>query len=361
MGAERSLAPLAAMLCVMCACAAPPERQSLTTLDDLVQVPERALASRDSRRDGVVVGLHFREPGAQYDGFLWEAANAGADSVSLVWSWQQESIHTSEVVRREEETPSDDEILRAAAVARGFGLEVTMLPFIRLDEIRRGEWRGTLAPSDRDAWWASYERFILHNAALAEEAGAAWFVVGSELGSMEVDEDRWRELIQKVREVTSARLTYSANWDHVQRTPFWSDLDAIGLTGYFELAEEGDAVDSRSLSLAWEDVVRGIDAIADAQGKPLILTEVGYTSQADAAVHPWDYTLGREVDLVGQRQLYEALARAWSDSDAVHAVFLWNWFGVGGGRNGEYTPRGKPAEHVVRTWYQGVRPTREAP
>ena len=111
------LSAMAAFLTVVAACAAPPSRAELTTLDDLAQLPEAAVAEAANARDGVVVGLHFDEPGARYDGFLWEAANAGADSISLVWSWQQVDVRASEVERRSSDTPADTVIVEAAQLA----------------------------------------------------------------------------------------------------------------------------------------------------------------------------------------------------------------------------------------------------
>ena len=213
------LSALAASLTVVAACAAPPSRAELTTLDDLAQLPGAAMAEAERGRDGVVVGLHFDEPGARYDGFLWEAANAGADSVSLVWSWQQVDVRASEVERRSSETPADTAIVEAAQLATRLGLEVLM-PSVRLDTIERGAWRGTLDPEDREGWWASYEASFSMGGARGAR-GCSLVVVGSELGSMEEDADRWRALISRVREVTSARLTYSANWDRVHHVRFW--------------------------------------------------------------------------------------------------------------------------------------------
>ena len=96
-----------------------------------------------------------------------------------------------------------------------------------------GEWRGKLAPTDRDRWYESYRSFILHYASLAEACGAQEFSVGSELGSMQVDAERWRSLIATVRANYRGRLLYSANWDDYESVPFWRDLDAIGVTGYY--------------------------------------------------------------------------------------------------------------------------------
>ena len=40
------------------------------------------------------------------------------------------------------------------------------------------------------------------------------------------------------------------------------------------------------------------------------------------------------------------------DALPFEAFFLWNWFGRGGPDDGGFTPRGKPAEGVLRRWFQ---------
>jgi hypothetical protein len=86
-------------------------------------------------------------------------------------------------------------------------------------------------------------------------------------------------------------------------------------------------------------------------GRPVVLTEVGYPSQAIAARHPWDYTRAGKVDLAAQERLYRALYLAWSEVPELGGVYIWNWFGDGGGGDNGYTPRGKPSEKVIRHWF----------
>jgi hypothetical protein len=51
-------------------------------------------------------------------------------------------------------------------------------------------------------------------------------------------EKEWRRVIAAVRGVTSARLTYAANFDAYQRVAFWDALDAIGIQAYFPLTDK---------------------------------------------------------------------------------------------------------------------------
>ena len=81
------------------------------------------------------------------------------------------------------------------------------------------------------------------------------------------------------------------------------------------------------------------------------LTEVGYASRDGAAGAPWDYTGRGKLDLEEQRRCYAALRDAWSGVEELGAIFIWNWHGKGGRRDRDYTPRGKPAEKVLRKWW----------
>lgn len=309
--------------------------------------------------EGVALGLYFRDEGRTYVSYFWEIAQAGANTVTLVVSWHQADVHATELMP-EPTTPSDEEVRRAVRSARDVGLEVALLPIVRLQTRAQGEWRGVLEPSNVDDWFASYGAFIEHYATIAAEEGVALYSVGSELGSMESHEEHWRSLIDRVRTGFSGRLTYSANWDHYERTPFWDALDVAGTTGYHELTETpgvnpevGDLVES------WQPIVEGLASFAESIERDVLITEVGYVSQTGAAYHPWDYTTTGDVDLAAQRDLYEALYRAFNGREWLAGVTLWTWFGDGGSSDDGYTPRGKPAEQVLRHWFGAEMP--EAP
>jgi len=226
---------------------------------------------------------------------------------------------------------------------------VTVFPIVLLDKTGDGEWRGTLAPADVDAWWRAYEAFITHYAQIATDAGAAALVVGSELGSTETWRDRWFHLISRVDKLFAGELWYSANWDHYDQVSFWSRLDAVGVTGYFELTTDHDP-SVTALTDAWAAPRDALVAFAAKTGKPLILTEVGYPSVDGGAAHPWDYTSDAAVDVEEQRRAYHALADAWAGT-ALAGAFVWEWSGDGGNHDGGYTPRGKPAECELAGWF----------
>src|SRR6185436_17265999 len=112
-------------------------------------------------------------------------------------------------------SPSLSATADAIRAARRAGLEVMLFPIVRLAAPRSDrEWRGTLAPDDVDAWFASYLDVLGDLAAVAGLTGATRLAIGSELSSLDGDLPRWAKVIERIRAVFPGTLLYSANWDH---------------------------------------------------------------------------------------------------------------------------------------------------
>lgn len=313
------------------------------------------------RIDGMALSPHFELPaqGMTFNAMIDEIADVGASHISLVVQWSQPDVSASRMAPDPKETLPDARLRGLIRRARARGIEVMLFPILWVEQRKIGEWRGTLAPIDPDAWWRSYETFVLHYAQIAHEEGASIYSVGSELASLEAEEPRWRALIAKVRAIYGGRLIYSANWDHYAEVPFWDALDLVGLTAYYELTKDPDA-SVAELTQAWRKVR---DALLDWRAltrtrAPLVFTELGYPSIDGTATAPWDYTRKTRVDLEEQRRCLEAFRRAWGHRDELAGVFFWNWFGPGGPDDRWYTLKGKPALDVVKRWYARPRGTR---
>lgn len=281
---------------------------------------------------------------------LAEIAALGADHVEIVVHWRQKDIHASKLAPDTAVTIPDArlrEVLREAARQK---LDVLLFPIVDVETRAKGAWRGTLAPKDVDAWWKSYEAFVLHYAAIAAEEEVALYSIGSELGSTEAWRDRWYHLISRVEKIYDGPLVYSANWDHYGEVSFWTRVDYVGINAYHELTTDAAAT-LKELRAAWVKERDVLVAFAKEQAKPLLITEIGYPSLDGAAVHPWDYTSDAKVDLEEQRRCYQAFADAWAEEPALAGVFFWVWYGEGGKKDRSYTPRGKPAEKVLKAWF----------
>lgn len=317
-------------------------------LPETVQLPTR----------GIALGLDLREPGGAYDAMLWEVARTGATSVSLVVTASQANVRASAVDGRSHRTVADADLRRAIRSAHALGLDVMVFPIIWLEERAEGEWRGRLVPDDIGAWFASYAAWILDLAQVAAQEEAAWFCVGSELGSLESLASRWRTLIGDVRAIYSGGLLYSANWDHAHRTPFWDALDRVGVTGYYELALDAGPPAPADVVRAWAPHRDRLVELARRWDRPVVLTEVGYPAVADAARRPWDYTASGPPAPWVQAGLLEGLVHAFDGVPEVEGLWVWNWYGAGGVLDATYAPRQKPAEVLVQEWFRRPAPSR---
>ncbi|MGK0359863.1 MAG: hypothetical protein ACI9U2_002169 [Bradymonadia bacterium] len=310
------------------------------------------------RIDGMALSPHFELPdaGMTFESMVDEIASLGASHMSLVVQWSQTDVTASALGPDAKETLPDARLRGMIRRARAHGVDVMLFPILWVEHRKVGEWRGTLAPIDPDAWWASYATFVLHYAHIAQDEGAAIYSIGSELASLEVEEPRWRALIAQVRAVFKGQLIYSANWDHYAEVPFWDALDLVGLTAYYELTADPDA-SVAELTTAWRkirDVLLDWRALTRTKA-PLVFTELGYPSIDGTATAPWDYTRTTAVDLEEQRRCLEAFRRAWGHREELAGVFFWNWFGPGGPQDRWYSLKGKPALEVVKRWYARPR------
>lgn len=292
---------------------------------------------------GVALGLFATDPDWDYGPLVKEIASRGATEVLVVVNGSQSNRFASDIRRVPGKSPTDATVARTLRQVREAGMRAGLMPVVRLEQRAPHEWRGVITPADGlEPWFTAYRSFVLPLARLAAREGAHRFVVGSELSSLERYEESWRATIEDVRRIFPGKLTYSANWDHAGEVPFWDAVDEVGLSAYFPLSN-GDAGADVDLARAWRGPRDEIQALSRRVGKPVLVTEIGYTSQHGAAERPWDDSVAGAVDLDVQQQLYRGFCDAFAETPSVSGFYAWNWFGFGGPRDQGFTPRGKPA------------------
>ena len=313
------------------------------------------------RERGVAIGLFSAEERFDYAPYLEEVRALGATHVALAYVLWQRDQGATRIRAISTWTPTDAQIVGAARAARSLGLHVTIFPILRLEDATAGQWRGTIAPSDEDAWWRSYGEVIDHAVDLALESGAERVAVGSELVSREAQRSRWLELIERTRTRAPAlELMYSANWDHYRPVSFWDAVDVIGITGYFELTQDS-AASTESMVGAWKQVIAELEAFSAGLKRPLVISEIGYPSIDGGARWPWDQSRKAPVDLDEQRRAYQAFTEALGGRAFLDGIYVWNWYGAGGPSCRDYTPRKKPAALVLERWYRSAASRTKGP
>lgn len=261
---------------------------------------------------------------------------------------------------------SDDRVRRQIADAHALGLSVLLKPHLW---IGRGAWCGEINPGTPERWarfFASYERFLLHYAELAQSAGADLLTVGVELCSTTAQyADRWRELIAKTRTIYKGKLVYAANWDEVGRVSFWDALDFIGVQFYAPLADTPESPE-RAMAQRLSKHLDAIEQVARRTQRSVLFTEVGYKSIRGTAVQPhlWPEHLPMgsaiEVSHAAQAQAYKVFFNGIRQRDWVAGVYIWKWFSNLESQEEDatgFSPRGKPTEAVLRAAFGPAVPT----
>ena len=309
----------------------------------------------------VQVATGYYRPLETYEPMLREIADVGANTVLFCVPGHMEHARSQSIYIDMRKTPPPEEFKALIRAGKKLGLRTVLMPIVLLMKPRGNEWRGVIDPPDWDEWWAQYTEFVLFFADIARDGGAEALMVGSELVSTEKYTARWKTLIGQVRErYPQGKLGYSANWDHYRPIDFWDQLDFIGMTSYYTLADErGPSVEE--IVSRWEPVRKDILAWQRRISKPILLTEVGWCSQEGAAKAPWNYYQNQVATPAGmeeQRRLYEAFVRAWNDTPELMGVIWWEWTGSAGGAGDfGYTPKNKPAEEVLRRWFAAEPPS----
>jgi hypothetical protein len=308
------------------------------------------------KQRGVALGLFAEDVAFSYGPLLQEIAGLGATHVALIVPLYQEHGGSTTLALHTRLSPSLAAVADAIRAARREGLEVTLFPIVRLSAPRApGEWRGTLAPDDVDAWFGSYGDRLGELAGVAALTGATRLVVGSELSSLDGDEARWSALLSRIRRLFGGRLVYSSNWDHYREARLLDLVDEAGVTAYFELRAQDGPSDVAALETRWRALRAELEAWRAARpAQPFVFTEVGYRSRQGASATPWDESPGGTVDLEEQRRAFAAFRGAWAGAPALAGIYVWNWYGYGGPTSVSYTPRGKPAAEEVKALLEAL-------
>jgi hypothetical protein len=196
---------------------------------------------------------------------------------------------------------------------------------------------------------------MTHYALLAEMYDIDILCVGVEMSkTTQSQEGRWRDLIRALRTVYRGRMTYAANWGtEFESISIWADLDYIGMNCYYPLSDSKDASDA-DLAQGIDAALSRLDDVGARFGKPVIITEVGFTSMEAPWVAPYERRRNAPADVEAQARCYELFFQGLTGREHCAGVYWWKWpsfLEYGGPRHTGFTPNGKPAEEVVRRWY----------
>ncbi len=271
--------------------------------------------------------------------------------VSVVLTAYQDLPGDSEL-----QVPAEAEIRasleHAGRHAREMGFRMTVKPHV---DVRDGTWRGEIDPADRESWFRSYEKYLLTVARFSRELGVEQLVVGTELVRLSRHSDLWVKLIRNLRRHYQGRLLYAASWNEFESISFWDELDYAGINAFFPLTNRRNPA-LIDLLAGWEYWIGRMEVWQAKIKKPVVFTEIGYTSRDGTNMHPYKFDTYDPIDLEEQALCYRAALMVFPKLPWLAGVYWWYWKvdARNGPMGGDYPPMGKPAEKILRQAWGAV-------
>ena len=241
--------------------------------------------------------------------------------------------------------------------AREVGLKIMLKPQVYIG----GGWVGDVDFDDDSSWkkWEdSYRAYILEFVRIAVKHDVEMFCIGTEYNiAVKKRPNFWRNLIKEIKRSYKGQLIYSANWDNYQEVTFWNELDYIGISSYFPLSDAQNPT-INLLYKEWKPIKKTLKSFAHKYNKKIIFTEYGYLSVDGCAGKTWELEKNIHsltINNQAQCNAYDALWSSFAGEDFWGGGFLWKWFPDNMGHEGyfekDYTPQQKPAELVLKKWF----------
>jgi hypothetical protein len=215
-------------------------------------------------------------------------------------------------------TPSPARIGVLIQEARSAHLRVTVRPGLDESPGSPVGAQGVIAPADRGAWFASYQRLLVPYAQVAQQDGAASFVLGADLTSMEGD-SHWESLATVLGRDFRGDISYdAAGSDYVSRhvnMPVYH----LGVDAYFAV----DAPDSASVSGLAASWNSWLDQKSAGPLPRVILSEVGIAAQDGAYHAPGSSKADDSTNPLVQARWYQAACTVVHDRDMA-GLYVWS-------------------------------------
>ncbi|WP_112662288.1 glycoside hydrolase family 113 [Microvirga flavescens] len=314
-------------------------------------------------------GGNFASSGGQ--AAMDQVKATGANSISLIPNFFMADQFSNTMKLNTGESDTLAQVRQAILDNVARGLNVVLKPHVETDN---RVWRALIEPTDPDLWFQNYKAMMVEYAKVAQEAGAAMLVIGTEMKSMSGPRytDKWVDIINAVRGVFHGAVTYAATDEEALEVQFWDKLDYIGVDAYFSMTDKNDPtvdelVDSWiKPSTVWaaknvygdKSVIDTWKDLSELWNKKVIFTEIGYGSYDGVNKSP-GWIVSDVVDVGEQRDCYEALFKVMTTYGGqwLDGAFLWSYQTFAhpepdiGLPPTDYTPQDKPAQAVITAGY----------
>lgn len=286
---------------------------------------------------------------------LDQLRQTAVNCVMVVPTWYMPTEKDNEVFSHPARSATEADLRKILSAARQRGLRTALKPHV---DCLNGVWRGFIDPEKPDKWFMTYGYYLSRMAKIATEEKCDFLVIGTEFKAISGKyPDKWQGLIAEIKHDFRGPLTYAANWDEYQQVKFWRECDFLGVEAYFPLSDLRNPT-LQELINGWNKEPNSwltkLEAWHKEWQKPIVFTEIGYTSWDYAGRRPWVYS--DEIHHYNgklQARCYQAVITATAKKKWLGGIFFWNWEPkVVTDASGKMTlpPQGKPAMAVLKSW-----------
>lgn len=301
------------------------------------------------------VQLYWEDDHTQSVAYLTEKARTQvkylvglkANSVALSFPFYTGTV-TSDKIAAGPRTPTPARLGAVLKVFQDAGLRTTVRPL--MDEASLGgmpNWRGTIKPSDKDAWFAHYESFVGPYLDVARQHKVATFTLATEFNSMEGD-PRWQGLVDAVEKRFPGEVGYDANWDNYVKGRIDMPVTTLGVDAYFPVKVPDTA--------PVEDLVKGWDHWLDKKTTgplpKIVFSEAGIGAMKGAYHAPGNFYTKEALDPAVQANWYTAVCDVVKER-RMSGVYWWSIYF-------DSNPYAAPAESASRLDFAGRPKTEQA-
>lgn len=291
--------------------------------------------------------LHLADPNAKMA--LENLATTGANWISLPVTFFQDFKNSSQAYKAPHpfilesginECSSEKDYAQLIKEAKALGLKVMLQFHVQEnkpfwpDSREIGDYWGFYNPY---MWFPRYYELIESYLNATMEHGVDMISIGHNFMALSYWENHWKNLTEKLRNITDIPLTYSAAYgDEERKSGFWDHLD------YVSVFPKLKSKNTEELEIELKEFARTLAYMHKLWKKPVIVTRVATCS------HP-------NQD-ISQSDLFRAVHQAVKNLDFVKGIFFGDWAAdimYHDPKEPSYNIQNKEAQKVVAELYEG--------
>ncbi|MHA6761251.1 glycoside hydrolase family 113 [Streptacidiphilus sp. PAMC 29251] len=233
---------------------------------------------------------------SKIDATVNDVVRLNANWISISFPFVTGGVSSNSLSAAHSMTPSTARLSLLIATAKAAGLRVTLRPTLNEAALTAEDakaWRGSITPSDRGAWFASYRRFLTPYARLAEQQHVDAFNVSTELTSMEKYTADWKTLTGGLASIYSGDLVDSVNFDRIAAETVRIPNARLGIDAYFPMKHADDTATVADLVKGWN---AALDPYSAGKLSTLTFSEVGIVPQDGAYSAPYVWKASGSLD-----------------------------------------------------------------